>query len=58
MLKLALVGAGVVFAANMAAQTDFVQQKLAADPTSVVWTHANVLVGALGLLAANRFGLI
>jgi hypothetical protein len=58
MLKLALVGAGVVFAANMVAQTDYVKAKVVADPNGMLWTHANVLVGAAGLIAARKFGLV
>jgi hypothetical protein len=58
MLRHALVGAGIVFAANMAAQTDYVKAKVASDPNGLIWSHANVLVGALGLIAAHKFGLI
>ena len=58
MIKTALVGAGLVFAANMAAQTDFVQAKVKADPNGFIWSHANVLVGAVGAVIAHKMGLL
>ena len=58
MIKTALVGAGIVFAANMAAQTDYVKAKVATDPSSLLWSHANVLVGAVGLVIAKKAGLL
>ncbi len=58
MLKAALVGGGIVFVANMIASSDFVQTKLRADPTSVLWAHANVGAGIAIAVAAKQFGLL
>lgn len=58
MLKTAAVGAGIVFLGNMIANTDFIKAKVAADPNSFLWSHANVLGGAVAALAAKKFGLL
>jgi hypothetical protein len=55
MLKAALVGAGIVFAANMINQTDYVKAQQAANPDSFVWQHGNVLAGALMAVVAHKF---
>lgn len=57
MLKAALVGGAIVFAANMIADTDYIKAKVATDPNSFLWKHANVAAGVVIGAVAHKLGM-
>ena len=63
LLKLGAVGAAIVFGANMVANSQFVAKGITSQPDpdgalAQVYKHANVLVGAVGLVVARKFKLV
>lgn len=63
LIKLGAVGAAIVFGANMVSNSQFVAKGITTqtDPNGAVaqaYKHANVLVGAVGLVLARKFKLV